>query len=334
MTFAAIRDASAPESFSWKVEMDPDQELKLVDPQTAEVHYMGTQSAAFMISATPARDAVGTSVPTSLSVSGDTVTLMVKHKTASYVYPVVGGAGWEGGVRTYEVALANTANGGGEGEVGEVSEGDFGANGEYSYRELTIGAPQPLASNAYRPSQVKGNNIPEKTRPYNFHECMFNVGGYDGEVPGDGLKREGIKHCHGEEDKATGGHYTVDWAVSVHGNYEYEPQGFVWLNARAECEKWGPSMPAKVNCHGGPPNLQTPSYPNIDVVGDYRFAPGKYFGVYGIPNAVCYRISGRLPNRWVREEGGGKTLMTTFHTYRRIVRTDDKCDFDDMEKIQ
>jgi sugar lactone lactonase YvrE len=328
MTFAAIRDASGPESFSWKMRLEPEQQVELVDSKTVQVRWEGGP-VAFTILATPAHDAVGTSVPTHLSVMGDILTLTVNHHGSPFVYPVVGGAGWEGGFQTYQIVMPS-----GE-EAGEISEGELSEEGEYRYREATIGPPAPLPPNAFRPSVVQGNSVPEKTRPYNFHDCRFNTAGYDGEGPGAGQKREeAIKGCHGEEHKATGGYYTISWAVSVHGNYEYEPQGFVWLNARAECIKWGPNQPAKVNCSGGPPNLGTPSYPNIDVVGDYRFAPGKHAGIYGIPNAVCYRISGRLPNRWVSEEGGGKTLMTTFHTYRRTTPTDQKCDFEHLDKLQ
>lgn len=66
----------------------------------AEIVYEdGTR--AVLISAEQAHDAVGTSVPTSLSVTeGNILTLVVAHKDASYVYPVVAGAGWQGGYST------------------------------------------------------------------------------------------------------------------------------------------------------------------------------------------------------------------------------------------
>ncbi len=107
MNFDAIRDASAPETFTWQVHLADEQELKLIDEKHAEVDYAGTEHTAFSITAAPARDAIGRSVPTSLSVSGtDEVTLRVYHHASlpaggSVIYPVVAGVGWEGGFQTY-----------------------------------------------------------------------------------------------------------------------------------------------------------------------------------------------------------------------------------------
>ncbi len=335
MTFAAIRDATAPDTFSWKVQMDTDQELKLIDSQTAEVHYTGTEHVAFTITATPARDAVGSSVPTSLSVSGDTLTLTVKHKAGSFVYPVVGGAGWEGGVRTYEVALANTANGSGTAEGGEVYEG---SGDDSMYREMTIGPPQP-GHLSTAPLAVRQEGGPVKERTYNFHDCRFNPNGYNGEnppgTPGN-VHREGIKKCHGEESQPTGGYYTISWAVSIHGRYEYKPHGWLWLPVKPECEKWGPEKPAKLRCFPDGSAVGQVYSPKLDVLGFYRFGPGK-FGSGSPFSASCYRIDGVLPNYWVRQEGeepGHHLLEDTFHTAYEYKNPDDKCDWQHLSKIQ
>ncbi len=73
----------------------------------AEVTYADGVEA-YLISAEPASDAVGTAVPTSISVSeGDILTLTVQHRENPYVYPVVAGAGWEGGFRTEIIAGPN-----------------------------------------------------------------------------------------------------------------------------------------------------------------------------------------------------------------------------------
>jgi sugar lactone lactonase YvrE len=107
MNFDAIRDASAPETFTWQVHLAGEQELRLIDEKHAEVDYAGTERTAFSITAAPARDAIGRSVPTSLSVSGtDEVTLRVFHHASlptgsSVIYPVVAGVGWQGGFQTY-----------------------------------------------------------------------------------------------------------------------------------------------------------------------------------------------------------------------------------------
>lgn len=100
LTFGDIRDASAPETYSWKVNLGPQQVLKSVDSQHAEVDYKDGFEA-YLITAEPASDAVGTAVPTSLSVSeGDVITQRVEHREKTYVYPVVAGVGWEGGFHT------------------------------------------------------------------------------------------------------------------------------------------------------------------------------------------------------------------------------------------
>ena len=92
--FEAIRSAESPEQYSWTVHVGPHQHLHLVNPWQAEVSYEeGT--TAFLISAEPAHDATGKSVPTSLSVEGNTLTLKVEFHGGGFVYPVVAGAGWE-----------------------------------------------------------------------------------------------------------------------------------------------------------------------------------------------------------------------------------------------
>jgi sugar lactone lactonase YvrE len=98
--FQSIRDVTAPETFSWNVKLYEGQKLKAIDSKDAEVDFEdGTE--AFLVSAELAHDAVGKEVPTTLSVSeGHVITLKVEHRAAQYVYPVVAGAGWEGGFST------------------------------------------------------------------------------------------------------------------------------------------------------------------------------------------------------------------------------------------
>jgi hypothetical protein len=95
MTFESIRDATSPETFSWKVSLDTDQRLQSVDPQHAEV-YWDDGTPAMMITAEPAHDATGTNVPTTLAVtSPNVITLSVAHHGSSFVYPITAGPGWE-----------------------------------------------------------------------------------------------------------------------------------------------------------------------------------------------------------------------------------------------
>src|ERR1700760_3785149 len=70
---------------------------------------------SFTLTATPAHDAVGATVPTTLVITGaDVVTLTVHHRAgnpaageAPFTYPVVAGSGWSGGFRTIVVELRN-----------------------------------------------------------------------------------------------------------------------------------------------------------------------------------------------------------------------------------
>src|SRR5262249_46622213 len=104
LTFETIRDSSASEIYSWTVGLEGGETLKLESPQYAEVYYPSGH-AAFGISAEPASDAVGAAVPTELSVSeGNVLTLTVKHHSASFVYPILAGAGWQGGFVEHVIA--------------------------------------------------------------------------------------------------------------------------------------------------------------------------------------------------------------------------------------
>jgi NHL repeat-containing protein len=103
-SFQNIRDATSPETYSWEVSLAEGQTLRSIDPLDAEVVYENG-TVALLISAERAHDAVGTNVPTTLSVSdGNIITLSVSHQQASIVYPVIAGSGWEGGY-TSEVVV-------------------------------------------------------------------------------------------------------------------------------------------------------------------------------------------------------------------------------------
>jgi streptogramin lyase len=103
LAFGAIRSNEAPETLTWEVHLGEGQTLKAIDSQHAGIYYENGAEAG-LISAEPAHDAVGATVPTHISVSaGNVVTLTVEHRESSYVYPVVAGTGWEGGFRTETV---------------------------------------------------------------------------------------------------------------------------------------------------------------------------------------------------------------------------------------
>lgn len=90
MTYQEIRDASAPQTYSWEVSLLAGQTLKTVDAQHVAIfNEDGTQ--ALTIAAEPSHDATGKGVPTELSASGNVLTLSVKHVGGGFVYPIVGG---------------------------------------------------------------------------------------------------------------------------------------------------------------------------------------------------------------------------------------------------
>jgi hypothetical protein len=90
MTYQEIRDASAPQTYPWEVSLLAGQTLKTVDAQHVAIfNEDGTQALA--IAAEPSHDATGKGVPTELSVSGNVLTLTVKHVGEGFVYPIVGG---------------------------------------------------------------------------------------------------------------------------------------------------------------------------------------------------------------------------------------------------
>lgn len=108
MSFPEIKGPSDPQDFSWQVTLSEGQALQQLDDQTAVVYYERGLEPAFLITAEPAHDAVGTNVPTTLAVSGsDVITLTVHHRDgnplaggAPFAYPIVAGSGWEGGFQT------------------------------------------------------------------------------------------------------------------------------------------------------------------------------------------------------------------------------------------
>jgi hypothetical protein len=113
MGFPSIQDPSGQEDYSWQVQLSEDQALEQIDDQTAIVYYAGDHVTALAITAEAAHDAVGTNVPTTLSVSGSNViTLTVHHRAGNpdaggtpFDYPILAGPGWEGGIQPGVVVI-------------------------------------------------------------------------------------------------------------------------------------------------------------------------------------------------------------------------------------
>ena len=93
-TFTQIRSADAPEDYSWTVALPGQESLRSRPDGGAEV--VGANGAIIATVDTPwAKDATGRPVPTTLSVSGDTITMHVAHAGDNFTYPIVADPWWK-----------------------------------------------------------------------------------------------------------------------------------------------------------------------------------------------------------------------------------------------
>ncbi len=93
-TYTQIRDASAPEDYSWSIDsLSPGQMLQLTPDGGAEV-VGGDGTVIASIGPPTAHDANGTSVPASFAVTGNVLTMHVAHLGGNYAYPIVADPHW------------------------------------------------------------------------------------------------------------------------------------------------------------------------------------------------------------------------------------------------
>lgn len=283
MIFENIRDESGSEEFAYRVSLSEEQELVQIDDQTVEV-YLSGGFPSFTITAKPASDAIGTPVSTTLRKTGrDIVTLTVHHRAGHegqpFVYPVVGGSGWEGGFRTVEVDMDNVSPEEEPSGTGEEGSEAFSSLGGVRVKSAAFGAPVAF---------LREENGSERVhRHYTFRECKVGYGpkwAPEGK-PTDPLppkeRGEVIEHCHGTADN---GYFYILWAESVYGTYQYLPHEWSWDPDGPNCIKWGPDQPKKEHCKETS-NLKTA---HLDVLGQYRFAPALFNG--GSPTSdVCHQ---------------------------------------------
>jgi hypothetical protein len=113
--FPNIEGPEGSEEFAWEVNLGEEQELRSIDDRHIGVFY-STGHESFSITATEAHDAEGATVPTTIAITGESaVTLTVHHRAgnpaaggAPFHYPVIAGAGWEGGFQTIHVSMPPT----------------------------------------------------------------------------------------------------------------------------------------------------------------------------------------------------------------------------------
>jgi hypothetical protein len=218
MIFEAIRDDSASQDYSFKVELGEEQVLRSVDDTHAEVYYSG-HLPAFSITSLPAHDAVGTAVPTTLTVDGrDTITLHVHYKAGHegqpFVFPVVGGTGWEGGFRTIHVEL----------ESGLPKE-------EYwESSMLTVGPPEPIAGTG---GGALASSVGEASRQFLRVICGHSSFYGRPSTTGEGY----VEEC-GNPFKHEAG-YSTPWQAGYRGAFFYVPGAWAEERGSHACAGYG-----------------------------------------------------------------------------------------------
>jgi sugar lactone lactonase YvrE len=246
LSFAAIREASAPEHYAYEMNLAPELELRSVDSTHVEVVYKEENIAAFTIEAVPAHDAIGTAVPTHLEVTGaDVITLTVEHRSPSpaggqFVYPVVGGTGWQGGYRTISVELTEPPPP--TEEDSETYELEQLGAGNVIVGSSTVGPPEETQALSKTEALALGLNPtthPTKSgKKFEFAVCRpHSIPSVELlSFPRAEAARVGGEHLHFHcHDPSFGGNY---WSVAVYGKFHFVEHHRVWLNWKEwNCDK-------------------------------------------------------------------------------------------------
>lgn len=298
LSFADIRGSAAPEHYAYEMNLSPELQLRQPDPQHVEVIYWKYGVTAFVITAEQAHDVIGSAVPTHLSISGPAkITLTVEHRGASpaggsFVYPVMGGAGWQGGYYAVGFEMNEPlppAESGEEEEELEEEEVAVSPDGEFVHVSLMGYGPRHIT--------YSGDiNTPNKGWvQYIGRECDFLLGEYSGERPGDGPKppppaggkyagaseevlNELIYHCH-KHPNEQGGWIRPRFAVEVNGTYSWVYGEEAKLRTKPECRVGGLFPPTKEGCGGPKGEVRAGgTNPKVSAYNRVWFSDGTYHG--------------------------------------------------------
>jgi len=209
MAFQAIRDTTAPESYSWEVKLGEGETLKPLDSRHAGIFWDdGTQ--AMLIAAQSAHGADGKAVATSLSVSeGNVITLTVDHRASGVVYPVVAGVGWQGGFQTHPAMIEEPP-----------TEEEGSSAGIYSDGVLGAPVPYPMET-ADREGEASSSVVRTKyLKTFRFRQCsldgtMWSCGDWEQALKGF-FWFNYKKAWYPPRDPACPGHGTVSIHVNWH----------------------------------------------------------------------------------------------------------------------
>jgi hypothetical protein len=275
MAFQMIRDAASPDTYSWHVAMEPGDTLKQVDPTTAVVSYPdGTP--AFTIVAEPAHDATGAAVPTSLAVDApDGFTLTVKHRAASYVYPVLAGPGWE---HAY------------------INPNPLSAppNDDWDAGEDAFGAPVPDTADAAYRSAGCGNgahpgNCPQ-IRRFNFVYCGL-LADLDGPA---GHDKAPTTYCSSKDTTFP----PPGWRFNLHGHFHYLYGQWVKVYpGEYHCDKSGPQSDNLLIGVCPIANFKAGSAAYYQDGGRKLWMFGSFVTRQAPANVTCMKLVGFLPSR-------------------------------------
>jgi hypothetical protein len=231
MNFQAIRAITAPESYSWQVELGPGQYLEQISEQNAvELYYEGG-TPAMQISAEQAHDATGATVPTTLEKTGsDEITLHVKHKGGNYVYPILAGPSFGVG---YQATVITEP----------IIEGPPPKEGYWESGEIIVGPPEPIPSGEASISMVGGSRK-EFLRVICGHSEFYD-GGYN-------------QGCGNPFKKEIG--FQTPWQLAMRGAFFYKPGKEVEERGAIACAglAWETSTISRYypepayQCHYGP----------------------------------------------------------------------------------
>jgi hypothetical protein len=181
--FQDIRQSTAPETYSWKVQLHSGQSVKAIDETHVGIYYAELELLAMTISAETAHDAIGKAVPTSLSVSeGNILTLTVHHHESGTVYPVAAGSVFQPSYETIIVPGPPTKQQEEEEKARELTEQQVKECAErlpgcLFYKPVAyerVSAPRPLASNATDDEGASASSAQGASeRDFEFTQCMY-----------------------------------------------------------------------------------------------------------------------------------------------------------------
>lgn len=254
MTFQSIRTPTGTDEFSWIVNLRPGQYLEKVDDRTVEVISSVFERPVFTITAIEAHDAVGSTVPTTLSASGSTITLKVHHKAgnpvannAPFVYPVIAGSGWEGGIVVHQVVGPPTESGNPE---------------AIPYYETEIGPPELVPPSEADGEASASSVSPERRRKFVRSVCGHSMEWVESQEGGEAIATHKLELlCGNAFDPINHPGVAVLWRGSMRGAFFYTPGVKVRHRGAIDCARYiGPAasrikfyaMKDAYECHYGP----------------------------------------------------------------------------------